>query len=79
MDFSADAYIVAREVDVDWILEQTKSKYYSTLGRYEENEFNRAFETFVESLKTERDDSNHIQYPSSYSLFWYRVENSSDG
>lgn len=66
-------YAFQREVDVDWILEQTRSKYYSTLGRYGEEEFNRAFEVFVERLRNERDDANLIRYPSSYSLFLYRV------
>ena len=60
-----------RQTSLSVILEQTKNKFYSTLGRYPENAFDDAYEAFVDNLKFHYADPNNINYPSSYSLFVY--------
>jgi len=61
-----------RKVSLARICEQTRNKYYSTLARYPEEEFELAYLKFLENIIINYPDINEIEYPSSYSLFIYR-------
>lgn len=63
-----------RKTNLNEICEQTKNRFYSTLARYPDGEFERAYETFVANLKSNFEDRDQIRYASSYSMFLYEVE-----
>ena len=67
-------FTFSRKTTLTEICEQTEGKFYSTLARYPDSEFERAYETFVANLKFNFDDPNEVVYPSTYSMFLYQVE-----
>ncbi len=72
-------FTFTRRTTFSWICEQTQSKFYSTLSRYSDQEFDLAYATFVKNLESAYQDVDPISYPSSYSLFLYQIENSAVG
>ena len=68
-----------RKTTLTEIREQTESRFYSTLARYQEAEFERAYKTFVANLECNFEDPERIVYASTYSMFLYRVEPSASG
>lgn len=67
---------IDRKTTLSWIFEQTRNKHYSTLQEYSNQDFERAYETFVENMKSHYVDREHVSYPSSYSLFIYEMGSS---
>jgi ubiquinone/menaquinone biosynthesis C-methylase UbiE len=63
-----------RKTTFAWICAQTRNRYYSTLARYPDAEFERAFQTFVANLTSNFEDLNEIRYPSTYSMFLFEVK-----
>ncbi len=62
-----------RETTLSEVRELTENRFYSTLSRYPESEFGRAYARFIANLKSNYEDPNKIRYPSSYSMFLYEV------
>lgn len=62
-----------RETTLSEVRELTENRFYSTLSRYPESEFGRAYARFIANLKSNFEDPNKIRYPSSYSVFLYEV------
>ncbi len=62
-----------RETTLSEVRELTENRFYSTLSRYPESEFERAYARFIANLKSNFEDPNKIRYPSSYSMFLYEV------
>ncbi len=62
-----------RKTTLTEIRERTENRFYSTLARYQDAEFERAYETFVANLKSNFEDPDRIVYASTYSMFLYRV------
>jgi len=69
-------FIFERKTTLAWICMQTKNKYYSTLDRYTDREFDRAYSEFLDNIRANHTDLNEITYNSSYSLFLYRLTSS---
>ncbi len=63
-----------RKTTLTEIREQAENRFYSTLARYPDAEFEGAYETFVANLKSNFEDPDRIVYASMYSMFLYRVE-----
>ncbi|MHB1056236.1 MAG: class I SAM-dependent methyltransferase [Thermoleophilia bacterium] len=63
-----------RYVPFTRVYEQTKNKHYSTLALYDLDDFEKAFDVFVENVKRSYDDLETITYESSYTLFLYKME-----
>ncbi|NQT74879.1 MAG: class I SAM-dependent methyltransferase [Chloroflexi bacterium] len=70
---SAQDFTFERKVSFTWICEQTENKYYSTLGRYPQQEFETAYSAFVENIKSNYEYLDKITYPSNYSIFLYQL------
>jgi len=68
----AQDFTFKRQTTLSQICEQTRSKHYSTLSRYSEEEFEIAYNEFVENIKAEYQDLDDMEYLSSYSLFVYQ-------
>jgi ubiquinone/menaquinone biosynthesis C-methylase UbiE len=62
-----------RETTLAEVRELTENRFYSTLSRYSESEFGRAYARFIANLKSNFEDPKRIRYPSSYSVFLYEV------
>ncbi len=62
-----------RETTLSEVRELTENRFYSTLSRFPESEFGRAYASFIANLKSNFEDPNKIRYPSSYSVFLYEV------
>ena len=71
---SAQDFTFERRVSFSRICEQTENKYYSTLGRYPQKEFETAYSAFVENIKNNYHNLDEIAYPSSYSIFLYQFK-----
>jgi ubiquinone/menaquinone biosynthesis C-methylase UbiE len=70
---SAQDFTFERSVSFSWVCEQTENKYYSTLGRYSQQEFETAYSAFVENIKNNFESLDEITYLSSYSIFLYQL------
>ena len=70
---SAHDFTFERNVSFSWICEQTENKYYSTLDRYPQQEFETAYSAFVKNIKNNYEYLDEITYPSSYSIFLYQL------
>jgi ubiquinone/menaquinone biosynthesis C-methylase UbiE len=70
---SAQDFTFERNVSFAWICEQTENKYYSTLGRYPQQEFETAYSAFVKNIKSNYEYLDEITYSSSYAIFLYRL------
>ena len=66
-------FIFERKTTLAWICEQTENRYYSTLDRYTDREFDRAYSEFLDNIRANHTDLNEITYHSSNSLFLYRL------
>ena len=62
-----------RHASLDRILQQTRSKHYSTLSLYRPEAFDEGLIQFENNLRSNYPDPLRISYPSSYGLFLYRV------
>jgi ubiquinone/menaquinone biosynthesis C-methylase UbiE len=71
-------FTFTREVDLQRIVEQTENKHYSTLEMYSPDEFEHAKALFVKRLERHFPDPKRITYPSSCSLFVYRMNSADD-
>lgn len=63
-----------RKTTLEWIQEQTKNKHYSTLARYSDRRFAKAFSKFLNNIKLKYENQNEIIYYSSYSFFLYKIK-----
>ena len=67
-------FTFSRKTTLKEICQRTENKFYSTLARYDDSEFERAYGTFVDNLKSNFDDPDEIVFPSSYSMFIFQVD-----
>ena len=63
-----------RKITFDWLTKQTQDKFYSTLGRYPDDEFAIAYDSFLAGVKSEYSDLENIEYDSSYSVFLFSLD-----
>ena len=71
---TVEDFTFRRKITFDWLTEQTQDKFYSTLGRYPDDEFAIAYDSFVEGAKNEYSDLENIEYDSSYSVFLFSLD-----
>ncbi|MCH8308988.1 MAG: class I SAM-dependent methyltransferase [Chloroflexi bacterium] len=70
---ATEDFTFRRKTTFDWLIKQTRDKFYSTLGRYSDDEFEVAYDTFVNEVKSAYTDLGNIEYDSSYSLFLFSL------
>ena len=66
-----------RKTTFAWIREQTENKCYSTLDRYDREEFGKSCQEFLDNIRANYRDLYEITYHSSYSLFLYQIKSNS--
>ena len=75
---TVEDFTFRRKITFDWLTKQTQDKFYSTLGRYPDDEFAIAYDSFVEGVKSEYSDLENIEYDSSYSVFLFSLDDLDD-
>ena len=70
---ATEDFTFRRKTTFDWLSKQTQDKFYSTLGRYPDDEFESAYDTFVGKVKNAYSDLDNIEYDSTYSLFLFSL------
>ena len=71
---TVEDFTFRRKTTFDWLTKQTQDKFYSTLGRYPDDEFGTAYDSFVDGVKREYSDLDNIEYDSSYSVFLFSLD-----
>lgn len=71
---TAEEFTFRRTTTFDWLSKQTQDKFYSTLGRYPDDEFDIAYDSFIKNIKNTYSDLGNIEYDSSYSLFLFSLD-----
>ena len=75
---TVEDFTFRRKITFDWLTKQTQDKFYSTLGRYPDDEFAIAYDSFLEGVKNEYSDLENIEYDSSYSVFLFSLDDLDD-
>jgi predicted TPR repeat methyltransferase len=70
---AAKDFTFRRKTSFNWLSQQTQDKFYSTLGRYPDDDFESAYNTFVTKVKSAYPDLDNIEYDSTYSMFIFSL------
>ena len=73
---TVEDFTFRRKITFDWLTKQTQDKFYSTLGRYPEGEFQSAYDSFVKGVRSAYSNLDNIEYDSSYSVFLFSLDGS---